>query len=196
MDLHLFDLNLLVALFRLDEAIGCSFWVLGQPATTVIRRPDAMHRQHRYVAARATAMNRRPGHGTMHRRYGRRDITTLGSQLRRLAPNVYAYTQASGPGVDNASLSNAGVVAGPEGLLAIDTLGPPIHAKAFKSAAQTATGKPFDRVINTHHHRDHTNGNCFFSPVRSSPAYTRGRLRSMTGSRHSPMTPALNGRQG
>ncbi len=101
-------------------------------------------------------------------------IPSWPTELRRLAPNVYAYTQASGPGVDNASLSNAGVIAGPRGLLAIDTLGPPIHAKAFKAAAQAATGKAFDRVINTHHHRDHTNGNCFFTPVEIvSSEYTR-----------------------
>ena len=102
------------------------------------------------------------------------EIPSWPTELRRLAPNVYAYTQASGPGVDNASLSNAGVIVGPEGLLAIDTLGPPIHAKAFKSAAQAATGKAFNRVINTHHHRDHTNGNCFFAPVEIvSSEYTR-----------------------
>src|ERR1700742_3767453 len=52
------------------------------------------------------------------------------TELRRLAPDVYAYTQASGPGVDNASLSNAGLIVGDE-LLAIDALGPPVHAKAF-----------------------------------------------------------------
>jgi hypothetical protein len=34
------------------------------------------------------------------------------TELRRLAPNVYAYTQASGQGIDNASLSNAGVIVG------------------------------------------------------------------------------------
>ena len=102
------------------------------------------------------------------------EIPSWPTELRRLAPNIYAYTQASGPGVDNASLSNAGVIAGPEGLLAIDTLGPPIHAKAFKAAAQAATGKRFGRVINTHHHRDHTNGNCFFTPVEIvSSEYTR-----------------------
>jgi len=50
------------------------------------------------------------------------EIPSWPTELRRLAPNIYAYTQASGPGVDNASLSNAGVIAGPEGLLAIDTL--------------------------------------------------------------------------
>ena len=101
-------------------------------------------------------------------------IPSWPTELRLLAPNVYAYTQASGPGVDNASLSNAGVIAGPDGLLAIDTLGPPIHAKAFKSAAQLATKQRFNRVINTHHHRDHTNGNCFFAPVEIvSSEYTR-----------------------
>jgi cyclase len=102
------------------------------------------------------------------------EIPSWPTEMRRLAPDVYAYTQASGPGVDNASLSNAGVIAGPDGLLAIDTLGPPIHAKAFKAAAQATTGKGFGRVINTHHHRDHTNGNCFFAPVEIvSSEYTR-----------------------
>jgi glyoxylase-like metal-dependent hydrolase (beta-lactamase superfamily II) len=87
------------------------------------------------------------------------------TELRRLAPDIYAYTQATGPGVDNASLSNAGLIVGPESMLAIDTLGPPVHAKAFRAAAMQATGKPFGRVINTHHHRDHTNGNYLYVPL-------------------------------
>jgi cyclase len=92
-------------------------------------------------------------------------IPSWPTELRQLAPGIYAYTQATGPGIDNASLSNAGVIVGPDHLLAIDALGPPIHAKAFRAAAMQATGKPFGRVINTHHHRDHTNGNCFFGPA-------------------------------
>ena len=91
------------------------------------------------------------------------DIPSWPTELRRLAPDVYAYTQASGPGVDKSSLSNAGLIVGPEHLLAVDTLGPPIHAKTFRDAAMRAAGKPFGRVVNTHHHRDHTNGNCFFA---------------------------------
>ena len=91
-------------------------------------------------------------------------IPSWTTELRQLAPNVYAYTQASGPGVDNAILSNAGVIVGDD-LLAIDALGPPVHAKAFIAAAKQATGKPFGRLVNTHHHRDHTNGNCFFLPA-------------------------------
>ena len=60
-------------------------------------------------------------------------IPSWPTELRRLAPDIYAYTQASGPCVDNASLSNAGVIVGPEGLLAIDTLrgslSPEVRAK-------------------------------------------------------------------
>lgn len=92
-------------------------------------------------------------------------IPRWNTELRPLAPGVYAYTQATGPGVNNSSLSNAGVIVGPDGVLAIDTLGPPVHAKAFRAAAIKATGRPFTRVVNTHHHRDHTNGNCFFAPA-------------------------------
>jgi cyclase len=100
-------------------------------------------------------------------------IPRWNTELRMLAPNVYAYTQASGPGVDNASLSNAGLIVGDD-LLAIDALGPPVHAKTFIAAAQKATGKKFGRLVNTHHHRDHTNGNCFFLPAEIvSHAYTR-----------------------
>ena len=92
-------------------------------------------------------------------------IPSWSTELRRLTPDIYAYTQASGPGVDNASLSNAGLIVGPETMLAIDTLGPPVHAKAFRAAATQATGKRFGRVVNTHHHRDHTNGNYLYVPL-------------------------------
>src|SRR5581483_9045311 len=80
-------------------------------------------------------------------------IPSWKTELHKLAPNVYAYTQATGPGVDNASLSNAGVIVGEDHMLAIDALGPPIHAKAFIATTTKATGKKFGRVVNTHHHR-------------------------------------------
>jgi cyclase len=100
-------------------------------------------------------------------------IPSWKTELQMLAPNVYAYTQASGPGVDNASLSNAGLIVGEE-LMAIDALGPPVHAKAFIATAEKATGKKFGRLLNTHHHRDHTNGNCFFLPAEIvSHSYAR-----------------------
>ncbi len=99
------------------------------------------------------------------------------TELRQLAPNVYAYIQAGGPEgyqafrktsrfqYDNGAVSNAGVIVGPDSLMAIDALGAPLHTKAFIAAARKTTGKSFSRLVNTHHHGDHTNGNQFFLPA-------------------------------
>jgi cyclase len=88
------------------------------------------------------------------------------TELRQLAPNVFAYNQAGGPGILAQGVSNTGVIVGDDHLMAIDSTGAPLHAKAFIAAAKKATGdKPFRRLINTHHHGDHVNGNQFFGPI-------------------------------
>jgi len=87
---------------------------------------------------------------------------TWGRELRQLAPNVYAYTQGGGPNVNNAGVSNTGMIAGPDFLLAIDATQGPLPARGFIAASKQATGKDFGRLINTHHHGDHVNGNQFF----------------------------------
>jgi cyclase len=83
-------------------------------------------------------------------------------ELKELAPNVYAYVQAGGRGIDPAGVSNAGMIAGPDYLLAIDALEGPLPARSFISLSKKATGKDFGRLINTHHHGDHVAGNQFF----------------------------------
>lgn len=83
-------------------------------------------------------------------------------ELRQLAPNVYAYMQGGGPGLSAAGVSNAGMIAGPDFLVAIDALQGPIPARAFIAASKKVTGKDFGRLILTHHHGDHVNGNQFF----------------------------------
>jgi cyclase len=88
---------------------------------------------------------------------------TWNRELRQLAPNVYAYVQGGGPGVSNAGVSNPGMIAGSDYLLAIDATQGPIPAKAFIAASKQATGKDFGRLVNTHHHGDHVNGNQFFA---------------------------------
>ena len=88
---------------------------------------------------------------------------TWGRELRQLAPNVYAYTQGGGPNASNAGVSNTGMIAGPDFLMAIDATQGPLPARGFIAAAKQATGgKDFGRLINTHHHGDHVNGNQFF----------------------------------
>jgi cyclase len=92
-------------------------------------------------------------------------IPSWKTELKLLAPRVYGYTQAGGPGINNASISNAGVIVGDTNLFIIDALGPPILAKPFKALAEQTTGLKAGRVVNTHFHRDHSNGNYLYEPA-------------------------------
>ena len=92
-------------------------------------------------------------------------VPSWNTELREVAPDVYAYVQGGGPGRDNVSVSNAGMIVGDEGVMVIDTLTAPMHAKNFIAAIRKVTDKPFRHVINTHHHGDHVNGNQYFMPA-------------------------------
>jgi cyclase len=88
------------------------------------------------------------------------------TELKQLAPNVFAYNQAGGPGLLAQGVSNTGLIVGDDHLMAIDSTGAPFHARGFIAAAKKVAGdKPFRRLINTHHHGDHVNGNQFFGPL-------------------------------
>ncbi len=90
-------------------------------------------------------------------------IPSWNTELKQLAPNVYAYIQAGGLGKPN--MSNAALIVGPDSMMAIDTLTAPLLTKAFIAAAKRAGGgKPITHVIDTHHHGDHIAGNQFFVP--------------------------------
>jgi len=83
--------------------------------------------------------------------------TTINTQLLPLAPNIYAYLQREARGQSNLSISNCGLIVGPDSMLAIDSTGAPLHARKFLAAAKTL-GKPIDRVVITHEHVDHIAG--------------------------------------
>src|SRR5687768_11014343 len=81
-------------------------------------------------------------------------IPSWNTELKQLAANVYAYTQEGGPGKFH--LENAGLIVGPDSMMAIDTLRAPLLTRAFIAAARKAgANRPITRVINTHHHGDH-----------------------------------------
>ncbi|MBC2908109.1 MBL fold metallo-hydrolase [Streptomyces cupreus] len=84
--------------------------------------------------------------------------TKLRTELTEVADGVYAHLQPDG----GWCLSNAGVVAGPEGLVLVDTAATAARAAALREAVQGLGRGPVRVLVNTHHHGDHTHGNGAF----------------------------------
>lgn len=85
------------------------------------------------------------------------------SGLIEIGPKIFAYVQASGidPNGDT-GISNSGLIVGTESAIAVDALMVPSMTRRLVAAYRKATRKPVARLINTHHHLDHTGGNRFF----------------------------------
>jgi glyoxylase-like metal-dependent hydrolase (beta-lactamase superfamily II) len=79
--------------------------------------------------------------------------------LREVAPDTYAYLQYDG----SWGISNAGFLAGDDGLLVIDATMVASMARAFIEEIRRVSGKPFRHLVNTHSHPDHTGGNRLFA---------------------------------
>ncbi len=77
-------------------------------------------------------------------------------QRERVSENVYWFQSEIYAQV------TAGAVTGPQWAVVIDTLAIPEETLAMRSFIEEQLGVPVRYVINTHHHADHTWGNCFF----------------------------------
>jgi cyclase len=75
-----------------------------------------------------------------------------------LAPGVFAYVQATGA----LCIANAGLIAGRDATTAIDALFTPSMTRVLLDENRRLTGRPIARLLNTHHHVDHTLGNALF----------------------------------
>jgi hypothetical protein len=102
-------------------------------AATAISRRDALGRVARVGGGALAALGVRPDARAFARSLG--DAVQIGgvdatpplrdprfpmppaweTELKAIAPNVYAYIQAGGPGRDNASAANAGIIVGDTG---------------------------------------------------------------------------------
>ena len=90
--------------------------------------------------------------------------------LIEVARGVYAYVSPTG----DAGLSNAGLIVGERSATVVDTLLVPSLTRPFAEAVRKATDLPVTRVVNTHHHHDHTGGNWAFpDAARYASAATR-----------------------
>ena len=74
----------------------------------------------------------------------------------RVSENVYWFQS------DVYAQVTAGVVAGPQWSVVIDTLALPDETLGMREFIEHELGVPVRYVINTHYHADHSWGNCFF----------------------------------
>ena len=77
-------------------------------------------------------------------------------QRERIADNVYSFQSEVYAQV------TAGVIAGPQWAVLIDTLALPEESLAIRDFVEREIGVQVRYIINTHYHADHTWGNCFF----------------------------------
>ncbi|HEY2300399.1 MAG TPA: MBL fold metallo-hydrolase [Acidimicrobiales bacterium] len=76
-----------------------------------------------------------------------------------VADGVYAYVQPDG----SWWINNTGFLVGRRGVTAIDSTSTHRRTEALLAAIGAVTSAPIQTMVNTHHHGDHTNGNCLFT---------------------------------
>lgn len=82
-------------------------------------------------------------------------------QVVDVAEDVFAYVQHDGSWWVNTS----GFVVGSQDVLVIDSCATEKRARRFRSTIDGITSLPVSRLVNTHHHGDHTYGNGVFDAV-------------------------------
>jgi cyclase len=98
-------------------------------------------------------------------------MRTWPTETIELAPGVFAYVQATG----GFCIANAGLIDAPTGATAIDALFSPAMTRAFLAEVRGLTKAPVARLINTHHHVDHTLGNALFPPETEILAHAKAK---------------------
>jgi len=82
----------------------------------------------------------------------------------KLGSNVYMLTGSAGldPSHEDATGGRIGVLAGPDGILMIDSQYAQLGDKVLAAIRKIDAG-PIRFLVNTHIHRDHTAGNAYFA---------------------------------
>jgi cyclase len=78
------------------------------------------------------------------------------ARLEEVSDGVFAYIQPDGSWF----LNNTGFLVGREGVVSIDTTSTERRTREYLAAIARVTDRPVRTLINTHHHGDHTHGNC------------------------------------
>ena len=103
------------------------------------------------------------------------DITVPGRpEVCEVSAGIYAYVQPDGTWWIN----NTGFLVGPQGVISIDSCATQRRTRAYQEAITAVTPAPVRAVVNTHHHGDHTFGNCMF-PAAAIVAHERARAEAI-----------------
>jgi cyclase len=81
---------------------------------------------------------------------------TAAAQTVEVSEGAYAYIQPDGSWYIN----NTGFITGGGGVISVDTCSTERRTRAYLEAVAAVTGQPVRTLVNTHHHGDHTYGNC------------------------------------
>jgi cyclase len=90
-----------------------------------------------------------------------RSVSGPAPHLAEVADGIYAYLQPAG----GWCLNNAGVLAGGDGTVVIDTVATVSRALRLRESVAAIGAGPVRTLVNTHHHGDHTFGNDVFGAV-------------------------------
>jgi cyclase len=77
-------------------------------------------------------------------------------RLEEVSSGIYAYIQPDGSWF----LNNTGFLVGRNGVVSIDTTSTQWRTRAYLESIASVTNQPVRTLVNTHHHGDHTHGNC------------------------------------
>ena len=84
------------------------------------------------------------------------DAVALPPKIVEIADRVFAYVQPDG----SWWINNTGFVVGDKVVVSIDTCATEARTRAYLESVKTLAGSAPSILVNTHHHGDHTNGNC------------------------------------
>jgi len=83
--------------------------------------------------------------------------TAAPPKVVEVADRIFAYVQPDG----SWWINNTGFVTGKNLVVSIDTCATEARTRAYLATVENVAGSAPDILVNTHHHGDHTNGNCF-----------------------------------
>ena len=124
--------------------------------------------------------------------WARRPIGTVVARepfgnLERVADNIWALVSTP-LGGDSTTVSNGGIIAGRNAVLAIEGLNKPEGATWLATKAHELTGRWPTHVVLTHYHSDHANGvTGYFSNGQRPPVRSTMRTRDLVIERNKPV---------